>query len=102
MKPVSAGTQDDARRLIRAAEVDDDLSVVNPLYFRAPLAPTVAAALERRQVDLGKVYKAYWTLSKKYDAVVVEGIGGVKVPLGESTYVVDMIEALRLPVIVVT
>jgi len=102
MKPISSGNQDDAKRLIRAAGVDDDLSLVNPQFFKAPLAPTVAAALERRDVDLQKIYGAYWTLSKKYDVMVVEGIGGVKVPLGESTYVADLIEALRLPALVVS
>ena len=102
MKPVSTGSQDDARRLARAAGVDDDLGVVNPQFFKAALAPTIAAALERREVHLDKVYSAFWTLSKKYDVMVVEGIGGVKVPLGESTYVVDLIEALRVPALVVS
>jgi dethiobiotin synthetase len=102
MKPVATGDQEDARSLIKAAQVDDDVSVVNPQYFKAPLAPTVSAGLEHRVVRLEKVYSAYWTLSKKYDVMVVEGIGGIKVPLGESTYVVDMIEALRLPALVVT
>jgi len=102
MKPVASGSQDDAKRLMRAAEVNDDLSVVNPLFFKAPLAPTVAAAMERREVHLETVYIAFWALSKKYDVMVVEGIGGVKVPLGESTYVADMIEALRLPALIVS
>lgn len=101
MKPIATGSQEDAKRLIRAACVDDDITLVNPQFFKEPLAPSVAAAFERKEVDLGKVYSAFWTLSKKYDVMVVEGIGGVKVPLGESTYVADMIEALRLPALVV-
>jgi dethiobiotin synthetase len=102
MKPVSSGSQDDAKRLVRAAEVDDDITLVNPQFFKAPLAPTVAAAFERRELHLEKVYSAFWTLSQKYDVMVVEGIGGVKVPLGEFTYVADMIESLRLPALVVS
>jgi len=102
MKPVASGSREDAKRLVRAAEVDDDLTLVNPQFFEAPLAPTVAAAFERRALHLESVYSAFWTLSKKYDVMVVEGIGGVKVPLGESTYVADMIEALRLPALVVS
>ena len=101
MKPVCTGDQDDVRRLIQAAGVSDELALVNPQFFKAPLAPTVSAALERREVDLAKVYTAFWTLSKKHDVMVVEGIGGVKVPLGETTYVADLIEALRLPALVV-
>jgi dethiobiotin synthetase len=102
MKPVATGDQNDVRRLMKAAQVDDDIALVNPQFFKTPLAPSVAAAFERKEVDLGKVYSAFWTLSKKYEVMVVEGIGGVKVPLGDSTYVADMMEALRLPALVVS
>jgi dethiobiotin synthetase len=61
----------------------------------------VAASLERKEVNLDMIYRTYWYLQKHYDVVIVEGIGGVKVPLGESTYVVDLIQALRLPALVV-
>ena len=101
MKPVATGNQDDARFLLKASEIHEDLALVNPQFFKAPLAPSVAAQAEGREVDSASIYKAYWRLSKKYDVMVVEGIGGVKVPLGESTYVVDLIEALRLPALVV-
>jgi dethiobiotin synthetase len=101
MKPVATGDQDDARRLLKAAGIEEDLTLINPQFFKAPLAPSVAAQAEGREVDSESIYKAYWHLSKKYDVMVVEGIGGVKVPLGESTYVVDLIEALRLPALVV-
>jgi dethiobiotin synthetase len=102
MKPLATGDQEDARRLIKAVDLDEPLDVVNPQYFKAPLAPSVAADLEGRKVNSENIYKAYWHLSKKYDVMIVEGIGGVKVPLGESTYVVDLIEALRLPALVVS
>src|SRR5258706_6800790 len=95
MKPVCTGDQDDARRLVRAADVDDDLTLVNPQFFKAPLAPTVAAAFERRELQLETVYIAFWTLSKKYDVMVVEGIGGVENPLGEAPFVAGMMAALH-------
>src|ERR1035438_5212991 len=101
-KPVATGDQENARQLLRAAGIEEDLSIINPQFFKAPLAPSMAADLERREVDSEKIYKAYWHLSKKYDVMVVEGVGGVKVPLGEATYVVDLIEALRLPALVVS
>ena len=102
MKPVATGDQDDARQLIKAAGIDADLAHVNPQYFKHPLAPTVAAEIEGREVSSESIYKAYWHLSKQYDVMVVEGVGGVKVPLGESTYLVDLIEALRLPALVIS
>ncbi len=101
MKPVCTGDQDDVHALMKAAEVDDDITLVNPQFFKAPLAPAVAAQGEGRSVEMEHIYKAYWALSKKHDVMVVEGVGGVKVPLGESTFVVDLIEALRLPALVV-
>jgi dethiobiotin synthetase len=101
MKPLASGDRNDAGILLQAAGIKESLSVINPMHFKAPLAPSVAAALERRRVEMDKIYSAYWYLQKHYDMVVVEGIGGVKVPLGESTYVVDLIHALRLPTIIV-
>jgi dethiobiotin synthetase len=101
MKPIATGDRSDAKALQQAAGVSDDLDVINPQFFKQPLAPTVSASLERREIDMDAVYRSYWFLQKHHDFVIVEGVGGVKVPLGESTYVVDLIQALRLPVIVV-
>ncbi len=102
MKPISSGDQNDAKQLIQAAQIKEDLSFVNPQYFKAPIAPHVSAKLEGREIESETIYKAFWYLSKKYDVMIVEGIGGVKVPLGESTYVADLIDALRLPALVVS
>jgi len=124
MKPVASGDRNDAIRLIKAsgmltsspagsgrgpmdprlrhAGMTALLDLVNPQFFKAPLAPSAAAGLEGRHVRSEIIYKAYWHLSKKYDVMVVEGAGGVKVPLGESTYMTDLIEALRLPALVVS
>jgi dethiobiotin synthetase len=101
MKPISSGSREDAQHLRKAAEITEELDVINPQYFKAALAPTVAAAMERREVDLEAVYRSYWFLQKHYDVVIVEGIGGVKVPLGESSFVLDLMHALRLQELVV-
>src|SRR5437879_3902770 len=95
MKPIATGSREDAAQLRQAAGLDESLDVINPQFFKAALAPTVAATLERREVDLEAVYRAYWFLQKHYEVVIVEGIGGVKVPLGESTFGVDLIQAFR-------
>lgn len=102
MKPVATGDRRDAQQLARAAGVTDELDVINPQFFKAPLAPSVSAKLERHELDIEAIYRAYWYLQKRYQMLVVEGVGGVKVPLGESTYVVDLIHALRLPALVVS
>jgi len=101
MKPVATGDREDAKRLLAAAQAPEPMALANPQFFKTPMAPTVASQLENRAVDLDSVYQAYWKLSKRFDVLVVEGIGGVKVPLGESTYVSDLIQALRLSALLV-
>lgn len=101
MKPIATGSREDAERLRKSVGITESIDVVNPQYFKQPVAPTVAASLERRSIDMNAIYRSYWFMQKHYDVVIVEGIGGVKVPLGESTYVVDLIQALRLPTLVV-
>jgi len=49
MKPVSTGDTADARFLKHTAQVDDDLSLINPIYLRHPLAPSVAARMENEK-----------------------------------------------------
>jgi|SRR6185437_4358030 len=101
MKPVATGERGDARRLLRAARLRENLRLVNPQFFKRPLGPETAARLEGRRVDLESVYQAYGMLAKKYDFLVVEGVGGVRVPLDESTDVAGLIQTLRLPALVV-
>src|SRR4051812_41726662 len=93
MKPIASGNRIDALRLRQAAGMREEPAIINPLFYKAALASTVAAALERREIDMEAVYRSYWYLQKHYDDLIVEGVGGVKVPLGESTYVADLIES---------
>ncbi len=101
MKPIATGNLKDAQALLAAVDLGEDLNVVTPQFFKAPLAPDISAALERRKVDMEAIYKAYWYLQKKHAVLIVEGVGGVKVPLGETTFVVDLAQALGLSVLVV-
>jgi len=110
MKPVASGgrrTDDglvsgDARQLAEAVDSTDDMSLVNPVCLEAPLAPLVAARLEGTRADLGAVWRAYETLSGRHDFLVVEGIGGILVPLDEGATVLDLITMFGLPALVVT
>jgi dethiobiotin synthetase len=91
----------DALRLMKAAHVRDPLSLVNPCRFRKPLAPSVAAELERKKIDPKKIIKAYHALSKRHDFMIVEGAGGIMVPLTRRYLYLDLAYELGLPVIVV-
>lgn len=102
MKPVACGDTRDAVHLKKTAGVDDPLSLVNPLFFRAPLAPSVAADVEKRRVDLRPVRAAYRELLRRHEGVVVEGVGGLLVPIRPRWTVAHFAKALRLPLVIVT
>lgn len=86
MKPVETGvspgdTASDAARLRDAAGEDDPMQLVRPLLLKEPLAPWVASARGGTRVDLDALDAAFRTLSQGRDAILVEGAGGLLVPL---------------------
>jgi len=109
MKPVASGCEqiagglasDDARQLAAASALDVPMDLLNPYRFLPAIAPHVAAAESRVQIDLQRIKAAYLRLAALADVVVVEGVGGLRVPLGESEEVSDLIAMLGLPVILV-
>ena len=109
MKPIASGGRktesglisDDARVLAEAIGTPDELALVNPVCFEAPLAPLVAARLEGVRVDLGAVWRAYETLAARHEFLVVEGIGGLLVPLEGKWTVRDLARELGAPVAIV-
>ena len=101
MKPIGTGDTADAQFLKYAAQVDDELSVINPIYLRHPLAPSVAARIENREIDLSCIETAFAALQQRYDFVIVEGVGGIAVPIRDDFLVVHLIHKLELPVLIV-
>jgi dethiobiotin synthetase len=69
--------------------------------FAAPLAPLVAAELEGRVVELEPIVRAAERLAAAHDVLLVEGAGGLLVPLAPGLDVADLARALALPVVVV-
>ena len=101
MKPISTGDTTDAQFLKHAAQVDDELSIINPVFLRNPLAPSVAARIEDRDIDLRSIETAFAALGKRYDFVIVEGVGGIAVPIRDDFLVVQLIQQLQLPILIV-
>ncbi len=105
MKPVETGVargqHSDAGRLIQAAQVSDALDLVRPYAFRLPVAPLDAARAERRSIKIATIMKAYCALQAQHELLLVEGAGGVHVPVTPSMDVLDLIEKLKAPVLVV-
>jgi dethiobiotin synthetase len=88
--------------------MDDKIDLVTPLRYELPLAPMVASDIEKRPIDLKRVFDSYNFLKDRYDFMVVEGVGGLLVPIkriDESKnniyFVSNLIKELSLPVLVV-
>jgi dethiobiotin synthetase len=106
MKPVAAGreadgTFHDVEALIAASSVAAPREWVNPYAFDPPIAPHVAAGRAGLRIELAPILSAWRGLSRLADAVVVEGVGGFRVPLNESEDAGDLAAGLGLPVILV-
>ena len=109
MKPAETGcalddgkiVPQDARALKTAAACAVPLEEVCPYQFREPVAPSVAAEREGRQVDVDRLINIYGEISAAHDLTLVEGAGGLMVPLlGSYTYA-DFARVVKLPVLIV-
>jgi len=92
---------EDAVLLINAAGVDDSYELVNPVCLELPLAPSVAARETGRPVDLEVVRSAFATLAVRHEFLVIEGVGGLLVPLDDTVRVADLARMLGLPLLIV-
>lgn len=109
MKPVTSGCvetdgkrqSEDARLLAFGARLDPDDPDIAPYCLAAPLAPSVAASMEGTRIDFGQIHDAYQRLAARHDFMVVEGAGGLMVPLAGGLMVADLIGRLALPVLVI-
>lgn len=110
MKPVHTGCRtrqgrlipEDTVRLIRSAGVDDPIGLVTPYAFKEAVAPHVAALKNGVDIDIGKLLRSCRKLGSKHDYIIVEGIGGLLVPITKGFYVADLIKRLQLPALIVT
>lgn len=100
LKPVQSG-EGDRELLRRVFNLEEALSAINPVFFQAPLAPPIAAALENKTVDLVPAWQRYTTLAQQCDWVLVEGLGGLGSPVTDELIVADLAADWRLPVVLV-
>lgn len=104
VKPVETGVTaepEDARRLAAAADDPSPLDDVCPYRLRAPLAPAVAAAEEGVVVDVERIAALVARRARSVDVLLVEGAGGLLVPVAGTTTFLDLAVGLRLPLLVV-
>lgn len=109
MKPVAAGAEEhdgvlrneDVDFLYEAAPLKLPRELTTPYLFRTPAAPHIAAALECQPIEPRRIVAAYEQVCSQAEAVVVEGVGGWRVPLTNSYDTSDLARQLGLPVILV-
>lgn len=109
MKPVASGCEDtadglrndDALKLIDRASTVNPYPLVNPYAFAPPIAPHIAAGEAGVEIELDKILDCYRQLATAARFIVVEGIGGWRVPLNRDHSVSDLVKLLDLPVILV-
>ena len=110
MKPVETGCRikdsglipDDTVKLIKASGVTEPVDLINPYRLKHPLAPAVAAEIEGVKISRGKIFFAYKKLSTKYDLMIVEGAGGIMVPVYKKYLFLDLAKDLGLPLVIVS
>ena len=116
MKPIASGgvpstssrcgvkeriISEDALFLKHASQVDDELDLINPICFSAPLAPSVAAKIEGVSIELERIDDAFNQLSQNHDFMIVEGVGGIAAPICGDLLVANMAMRFRLPLLIV-
>lgn len=109
-KPVASDCISDGRNLVsedavalwEAAGRPLSLDAVCPQRFQAPVAPHLSARQEGRELDVPKLYSGIEAWVDQCDILVVEGIGGLMTPIGESEFVANLACEFGYPMIVVT
>ena len=109
MKPVASGSEwkdgqlrnADAEQIMHRCSGQFPYRQVNPYAFEQPIAPHVAARNEQVNVELDVLAASYHALADGADKVIVEGVGGWRVPLADGIQTEDLVRRLDLAVVLV-
>lgn len=110
MKFVQTGNTDSSedievhRRLMGCPALpEDDEGLTAPEIFTYPASPALAAKIDGRPIDLARIVRSMNAVAERYDTLLVEGAGGLMVPLDYNGYLtIDFVADNRLPVILVS
>jgi len=110
MKPLATSSKiysrnhksQDTARLAKAANIKEPDYILNPVFFPISASPLMAAEILNSTVDLKTVTKKFNFLKKKYDFTLVEGIGGIMVPITTRFSLLNLIRKMSLPIIIVS
>jgi dethiobiotin synthetase len=109
MKPVASGAErretglhnEDVEQLIAAGNVTAPREHVNPYCFEPAIAPHLAAARTGERIAFGRIDHGFRELAARAQVVIVEGVGGFRVPLGPDGDTAALAARLALPVVLV-
>ena len=91
------------RRIMGIAPTDDDREgLTMPEIFSYPCSPHLASRIDGRPIDFDKIKRATEELSRRYDVVLLEGAGGLMVPLTDELLTIDYIAQKGYPLLFVT
>ncbi|MDP6113377.1 MAG: dethiobiotin synthase, partial [Planctomycetota bacterium] len=105
MKPLASGALEDQRGpysidvrfLARCIGLDRETDDQCAVLLKAPMAPMPAAEAEGASIDMAAVWSSIQRLKAAHDWLIVEGIGGLKVPITQRYHVIDFAAELGLP-----
>lgn len=109
MKPAETGClerdgkliPEDAVRLRDASGSQEPIEKICPYRLPEPLAPSIAAAHAGVRIDIDHLFALYQEINSSHDVTLVEGAGGLMVPLLPSFTYADLVRVMKLPVLVV-
>jgi dethiobiotin synthetase len=110
MKPFATGNQiysqnfksQDTELLAAAANVGDMDDDLNQVFFPIAASPLMASMITKNRINLKSVLSAFQRIRKMHEFVIVEGIGGIMVPLTNSYLLADFVKLIGLQLIVVS
>ena len=98
-KPIQTGSPKDSDFL--GELTGNKIPIFNTYSFSLPAAPLVASEHENKKIEIEKIISEIKNLEEKYDCVIVEGIGGIAVPIIDDYLVADLIKDLNYSVVIV-
>jgi len=101
LKPICCGGREDAETLHAAADGAISLNEINPVWLRTPAAPYTATVIENRTIDLMLIREMFGRARSAHESIIVEGVGGWRVPIARDYFVGDLAEEFGLPVAIV-
>ena len=111
MKPFATGIKTyskyfkshDAKILKEASNNKDNDDTINPYFYSVPTAPYLAKKLLKldESINIGEILNKYKEIEKRHEFTIVEGIGGLMVPLSKNFFVADLASIINIPVILI-